>query len=181
MNKLYKLFITATAIASVLGWNSNVAQAQSRQSYCTASAIGALLGLAITGDAETAASVIPSECTENEPAPQRRSYQYQAQNRPQLLAAFTSEKSDRQVGIDKNCVHYFYNSGDLVEKCTSFINSGYTRPRKRTTDIRGRWRRSGNFIYVKVRTSSGLSGSRKYEITDQGLVNVQTRTRLIRR
>jgi hypothetical protein len=81
MNKLYKLFITATAIASVLGWNINVAQAQSQETYCTASAIGALLGLAITGDAETAASVIPSECTENnQPAP-KRPYRHQQPSR----------------------------------------------------------------------------------------------------
>ena len=103
-----------------------------------------------------------------------------AQNSPELLAAFTSEKSDRQVGIDQSCVHYFYDSGDLVEKCTSFINSGYTRPRTRQVDVRGRWRRSGNFIYVEVRTSSGLSGTRKYEIIEEGLVDVQTGTRLIK-
>ena len=45
-----------TAIVSMFGWNVNVAQAQSIPAYCNGSAIGALLGLAITGNAKAASS-----------------------------------------------------------------------------------------------------------------------------
>lgn len=52
-----------TAIVSMFGWNVNIAQAQSIPAYCTGSAIGSLLGLVITGNAEAASSAIPPECT----------------------------------------------------------------------------------------------------------------------
>jgi hypothetical protein len=58
MNKFHKLLMGTTAIVSMFGWNVNVAQAQSIPAYCTGSAIGALLGLAITGNAKAASSAI---------------------------------------------------------------------------------------------------------------------------
>ncbi|MDB9310356.1 hypothetical protein PN471_17305 [Aphanizomenon sp. CS-733/32] len=63
MNKFHKLLMGTTAIVSMFGWNVNIAQAQSLPAYCTGSAIGALLGLAITGNAKAASSAIPPECT----------------------------------------------------------------------------------------------------------------------
>ena len=46
MNKFNQLLIGGTAMVSMLGWNINIAQAQSLPAYCTGSAIGALIGLA---------------------------------------------------------------------------------------------------------------------------------------
>ncbi|MDD1416995.1 hypothetical protein MEN41_21020, partial [Dolichospermum sp. ST_con] len=78
MNKFHKLLMGTTAIVSMFGWNVNVAQAQSIPAYCTGSAIGALLGLAITGNAKAASSAIPPECTtQNQNSP---SSQYQEPN-----------------------------------------------------------------------------------------------------
>ena len=93
----------------------------------------------------------------------------QAQNSPKLIAAYSSTKGDSDVGIKQDCISFFYDSGDFLEKCSSFINSGYTRPRTR---------RTGDLIYVRVRSSAGLSGERKYQITQEGLLNVETGTRL---
>ncbi|MFM6472593.1 MAG: hypothetical protein ACKPGH_03655, partial [Dolichospermum sp.] len=60
-----------------------------------------------------------------------------------------------------DCISFFYDSGDFLEKCSSFINSGYTRPRTRITNIEGIWKRTGDLVYVQVRSSAGLSGERK--------------------
>jgi hypothetical protein len=102
----------------------------------------------------------------------------QAQNSPKLIAAYSSTKGDSDVGIKQDCTSFFYDSGDFLEKCSSFINSGYTRPRTRITNIQGIWRRDGDLIYVQVTSSAGLSGERKYQITQEGLLNVETGTRL---
>ena len=102
----------------------------------------------------------------------------QAQNSPKLIAAYSSTKGDSDVGIKQDCISFFYDSGDFLEKCSSFINSGYTRPRTRITNIEGIWKRTGDLIYVRVRSSAGLSGERKYQITQEGLLNVETGTRL---
>ncbi|MFN9169718.1 MAG: hypothetical protein ACK58B_04090, partial [Dolichospermum sp.] len=83
-----------------------------------------------------------------------------AQNSPKLIAAYSSTKGDSDVGIKQDCISFFYDSGDFLEKCSSFINSGYTRPRTRITNIQGIWRRDGDLIYVRVRSSAGLSGER---------------------
>ncbi|MDB9310357.1 hypothetical protein PN471_17310 [Aphanizomenon sp. CS-733/32] len=77
MNKFHKLLMGTTAIVSMFGWNVNVAQAQPLPAYCTGSAIGALLGLAITGNAKAASSAIPAECNQNQNSP---SSQYQEPN-----------------------------------------------------------------------------------------------------
>jgi hypothetical protein len=102
----------------------------------------------------------------------------QAQNNPKLIAAYSSTKGDSDVGIKQDCISFFYDSGDFLEKCSSFINSGYTRPRTRRTNIQGIWKRTGDSIYVRVRSSAGLSGERKYRITPDGLLNLDTGTRL---
>ncbi|MFN7500795.1 MAG: hypothetical protein ACK5QV_08180 [Dolichospermum sp.] len=102
----------------------------------------------------------------------------QAQDSPKLIAAYSSTKGDSDVGIKQDCISFFYDSGDFLEKCSSFINSGYTRPRTRITNIQGIWRRDGDLIYVRVRSSAGLSGQRKYQITPEGLLNLDTGTRL---
>jgi hypothetical protein len=102
----------------------------------------------------------------------------QAQNNPKLIAAYSSTKGDSDVGIKQDCISFFYDSGDFLEKCSSFINSGYTRPRTRRTNIQGIWKRTGDSIYVRVRSSAGLSGERKYQITPEGLLNLDTGTRL---
>jgi hypothetical protein len=102
----------------------------------------------------------------------------QAQNSPQLIAAYNSTKNDSDVGIKQDCISFFYDSGDFLEKCSSFINSGYTRPQTRITNIEGIWKRTGDLIYVRVRSSAGLSGERKYQITPEGLLNLDTGTRL---
>ncbi|MFN9398196.1 MAG: hypothetical protein ACK57R_09620, partial [Dolichospermum sp.] len=60
-----------------------------------------------------------------------------AQNSPKLIAAYSSTKGDSDVGIKQDCISFFYDSGDFLEKCSSFINSGYTRPRTRITNIEG--------------------------------------------
>ncbi|MCE2720124.1 MAG: hypothetical protein ACK4ZH_10120 [Dolichospermum sp.] len=101
-----------------------------------------------------------------------------AQNSPKLIAAYSSTKGDSDVGIKQDCISFFYDSGDFLEKCSSFINSGYTRPRTRITNIEGIWKRTGDLIYVRVRSSAGLSGERKYQITPEGLLNLDTGTRL---
>lgn len=101
-----------------------------------------------------------------------------AQNSPKLIAAYSSTKGDSDVGIKQDCISFFYDSGDFLEKCSSFINSGYTSPRTRITNIEGIWRRDGDLIYVRVRSSAGLSGQRKYQITPEGLLNLDTGTRL---
>ncbi|MDB9488267.1 hypothetical protein PN492_17220 [Dolichospermum circinale CS-537/01] len=77
MNKFHKLLMGTTAIVSMLGWNVSIAQAQSLPAYCTGSAIGALLGLAITGNAKAASSAIPPECNQNQNSP---SSEYQEPN-----------------------------------------------------------------------------------------------------
>ena len=102
----------------------------------------------------------------------------QAQDSPKLIAAYNSTKGDSDVGIKQDCISFFYDSGDFLEKCSSFINSGYTRPRTRITNIQGIWKRTGDLIYVRVRSSAGLSGERKYQITPEGLLNLDTGTRL---
>ena len=102
----------------------------------------------------------------------------QAQNSPKLIAAYNSTKNDSDVGIKQDCISFFYDSGDFLEKCSSFINSGYTRPRTRITNIQGIWKRTGDLIYVRVRSSAGLSGERKYQIIPDGLLNLDTGTRL---
>ncbi|MFN5895191.1 MAG: hypothetical protein ACK45Z_21575, partial [Dolichospermum sp.] len=101
-----------------------------------------------------------------------------AQNSPKLIAAYSSTKGDSDVGIKQDFISFFYDSGDFLEKCSSFINSGYTRPRTRITNIEGIWKRTGDLIYVRVRSSAGLSGERKYQITPEGLLNLDTGTRL---
>ena len=63
MNKFNQLLIGGTAMVSMLGWNINIAQAQSLPAHCTGAAIGSLLGLVITGNARAAADAIPAECT----------------------------------------------------------------------------------------------------------------------
>lgn len=170
MNKLNQLLIGGTAMVSMLGWNINMAQAQSLPAYCTGSAIGALLGLAIGANPSAAANAIPAECTtQNQNSPS---------SSPKLIAAYNSTKSDSDVGIKQDCISFFYDSGDFLEKCSSFINSGYTRPRTRITNIEGIWKRTGDLVYVKVRSSAGLSGERKYQIIPDGLLNLDTGTRL---
>ncbi|MFM6323067.1 MAG: hypothetical protein ACKPJO_09270 [Dolichospermum sp.] len=72
----------------------------------------------------------------------------QAQNNPKLIAAYSSTKGDSDVGIKQDCISFFYDSGDFLEKCSSFINSGYTRPRTRITNIEGIWKRTGDLVYV---------------------------------
>ncbi|MFM6817375.1 MAG: hypothetical protein ACKPKB_14380 [Dolichospermum sp.] len=102
----------------------------------------------------------------------------QAQNSPKLIATYSSTKGDSDVGIKQDCISFFYDSGDFLEKCSSFINSGYTRPRTRITNIEGIWKRTGDLVYVQVRSSAGLSGERKYQIIPDGLLNLDTGTRL---
>lgn len=78
MNKFNQLLIGGTAMVSMLGWNINIAQAQSLPAHCTGAAIGSLLGLVITGNARAAADAIPAECTtQNQNSP---SSQYQEPN-----------------------------------------------------------------------------------------------------
>ena len=78
MNKFNQLLIGGTAMVSMLGWNINIAQAQSLPAYCTGSAIGALIGLAIGANPRAAANAIPAECTtQNQNSP---SSQYQEPN-----------------------------------------------------------------------------------------------------
>jgi hypothetical protein len=73
MNKFNQLLIGGTAMVSMLGWNINIAQAQSLPAYCTGSAIGALIGLAIGANPRAAANAIPAECRQNQYAPQNSS------------------------------------------------------------------------------------------------------------
>ncbi|MFM6021586.1 MAG: hypothetical protein ACKPER_01420 [Dolichospermum sp.] len=75
MNKFNQLLIGGTAMVSMLGWNINIAQAQSLPAHCTGAAIGSLLGLVITGNARAAADAIPAECRQNQNTSQSPAYQ----------------------------------------------------------------------------------------------------------
>jgi tetratricopeptide (TPR) repeat protein len=54
--------------------NSPSPQSQSLSAHCTGAAIGSLLGLVITGNAQASANAIPTECRQNQNSP---SPQYQ--------------------------------------------------------------------------------------------------------
>ena len=57
--------------------NSPSPQSQSLSAHCTGAAIGSLLGLVITGNAQASANAIPTECRQNQNSP---SPQYQQPN-----------------------------------------------------------------------------------------------------
>ena len=67
------------------------AQSQSLSTQCTGAAIGSLLGLIITGNAQASANAIPSECRQNQNSPSP-----QLNNRNQELNSDSIMKSTRE-------------------------------------------------------------------------------------
>ena len=81
-------------------------------------------------------------------------------------ATFFSERSNS--GINQRCKYFFYDGGDFKQTCSSFINSGYTTPRTRTSNASGYWETDGSTVRVMIVSPNNLSGQIIYQKGQNG-------------
>ncbi|BAG00742.1 hypothetical protein MiYa_00553 [Microcystis aeruginosa NIES-2519] len=79
------------------------------------------------------------------------------------VTTFSSERSDSGTGINQRCRYFFYDGGDFKQTCSSFINSGYTTPRTRTSSASGYWESDGSRVRVIIVSPENLSGQIIYQ------------------